>query len=99
MYGQTINVLLGIKEMDKRFLNKVVDQIVRETTIDYENDRIFTHFYTPTPLSLPFNYFPDFNPFIRLFRRHCKNVYGLNEVEKTWVWNEYKKIIKDKIDG
>ena len=85
--------------MKNNYLNKVVNQIVRETTIDYDYDRIFTHFYTIAPHYLPFDYFPDYGPFIRLFRRHCKNVYGLNEVEKTWVWNEYKKIIKDKIGG
>jgi hypothetical protein len=35
--------------MDKKFLNKVLDQIVRETEIDYENEKIFVPF-----LSLPF---------------------------------------------
>ena len=83
--------------MDYKFLHKVIDRIMSETTIDYDNDNIYTHFSPPSPR--PFNYFPDFNSFIRLFRRHCKNVYGLNDDEVSYVWEEYKKIIKDKINN
>ena len=72
--------------MDNKFLDKVVDQIVRETTIDYENDIIFT------PLHLLFisNLHPS-------FIIHCREVYGLNKEEIGYVWYEYRKIIKDKI--
>ena len=89
--------------MDKNYLNKVLDQIVRETTIDYENDRIFTPF---SPNSLPVslllsnrkNNIWNTSPLPhRLLRRHCKEVYGLNDDEVNYVWNEYKKIIKDKL--
>ena len=34
--------------MDYKFLHKVVDQLVYETTIDYENDRIFTPLSSPS---------------------------------------------------
>jgi len=83
--------------MDKKFLHRVLDQIVSETTIDYDERTIF----------LPFSFSPFsyscyslqllllFSP----FSKHCKNIYGLNEDEINYVWNEYKKIIKDKIDG
>ena len=82
--------------MKNNYLNKVLDQIVRETTIDYGYDNIYTHFNTPIPL--PFNYFfSDFIPFIPSFIEHCREVYGLNDDEVDYVWREYKKIIKDKI--
>ena len=83
--------------MDYKFLDKVLDHIVRETRIDYNERTIF----------LPFSFSPFsyscyslqllllFSP----FSKHCKNIYGLNEDEINYVWNEYKKIIKDKIDG
>jgi hypothetical protein len=81
--------------MDKKFLDKVVDQLVRETRIDYENDRIFTPFYLLSfPLSSlslsPFSPYPS-------FIIHCRDVYGLNEQEIKYVWKEYRNIIKDKI--
>lgn len=86
--------------MDYKFLNKVVDQIVNETTTDYDKEWVYTPF-TPFPLF----YSPISSSFLSrsyspsLFSRHCKEVYGLNEDETEYVWNEYKKIIKDKIDG
>ena len=88
--------------MDYKFLNKVVDQIVSETTIDYENDRIFTPFSPFYFISSFLSDVKDWNtsPLLhRLLRRHCKEVYGLNNDEVDYVWNEYKNIIKDKIDN
>ena len=89
--------------MDYKFLDKVVDQIVSETRIDYENDRIFTPFSPNSlPVSLLLSIVKDWNtsPLLhRLLRRHCKDVYGLNNDEIEYVWEEYKRIIKDKIDN
>ena len=78
--------------MDKRFLNKVVDQLVRETEIDYDGGRIYTPLSSLHPLSLyPFPP-PIFRPF---FSKHCKEVYGLNYEETEYVWDEYREIIID----
>tara|TARA_R110002126_G_scaffold188767_1_gene337142 strand:+ start:218 stop:502 length:285 start_codon:yes stop_codon:yes gene_type:complete len=89
--------------MDNKFLHKVVDQIVSETEIDYGRKVI----ETPFPLS-PF-FFLLFSSSYSLpsslflpssfssFLKHCKEVYGLNEEETEYVWNEYKDIIIDKI--
>ena len=81
--------------MDKKFLDKVVDQIVRETTIDYDNGRIdspFTVFYHSDLIMAPTA--PTY-----YFTTHCIDVYGLNDLEVEYVWNEYKNIIKDKINN
>ena len=84
--------------MDNKFLDKVVDQIVRETTIDYENDIIFTPFAPtlPLPPSPPSHllFISNLHP---SFIIHCREVYGLNKEEIGYVWYEYRKIIKDKI--
>jgi len=97
--------------MDNKFLDKVVDQILSETRIDYEymggsyeymGGRIFIPFHLHSlplpPVSFSFflksfsNYFPHFS-------EHCKSVYGLNKEETKYVWNEYRDIIKDKINN
>ena len=77
--------------MDYKFLDKVIDQIVSETTIDYDKGRI----YTPFPSSFKF----FISSYLLSFIKHCEDVYGLNEQEIDYVWNEYKDIINDKIEN
>ena len=87
--------------MDKKFLNKVLDQIVSETRIDYEWGEIqipFSDLSIDIPHSLLLHHL-DFHPFLFLFSDHCKNVYGLNKEETEYVWEEYKHIIIDKINN
>jgi hypothetical protein len=87
--------------MDKKFLNKVADHIVKETRIDFTKGRVYTFSFafsffppSPFPLSLSSLFF-----FHSLFSEHCENVYGLNNGEMDYVWKEYKSIILDKING
>jgi hypothetical protein len=95
MYLTTIPHQLIFICMDKRFLNKVVDQIVSETKIDYDRKVIGTPLH-PIPFHYPSpTFIRPTSPLI--FSRHCKNVYGLNEQEIKYVWKEYKKIINDEI--
>ena len=88
--------------MDKRFLDKVIDQIVRETMVDYDMRVItFPYFHQDSPVSinLPSRYtIPPIHT-KPSFDRHCKNIYGLNDGEIGYVWVIYRDIIKDKIDG
>ena len=76
----------------KKYLHKVVDQIVSETEVDHDEGRIYTPFQSPS-------FFPFFFVLstLTLFSRHCKSVYGLNKEETRYVWNEYGKIIHHKI--
>ena len=100
--------------MDYKFLDKVIDQIVNETTIDYDNEGVNFPFSVhpisntyPSPVHRsPFSVFSSFSPpchsplFLFLsFSNHCKDVYGLNLEEVSYVWKEYKDIIKDKIEN
>ena len=81
--------------MDKRFLDKVLNQIVSETMVDYDKERLYTPF---SPFSLLFFLPYHLLPYPTLpFSKHCKNVYGLNEDEVKYIWNEYKHIIKDML--
>ena len=89
--------------MDYKFLHKVVDQIVSETRIDYDEG-------ISSPVLLPFftlhysltekgpNYFIDVQKeSIYHFKKHCIDIYGLNEEEISYVWEEYREIIYNKI--
>jgi len=82
--------------MNKKFLDKVVDQIISETTIDRDERKIYTPF-SPSPLSFSFFHYSPLFSTLSPFTKHCKNVYGLNEDEVKYIWNEYKHIIKDML--
>tara|TARA_R110002126_G_scaffold218583_1_gene364292 strand:- start:187 stop:462 length:276 start_codon:yes stop_codon:yes gene_type:complete len=89
--------------MDKRFLHKVLNQLVRETRIDYDMGEIQFPFGSSSLLASPF-YRPRlllvvFSRLYSEYSKHCRDVYGLNEEETDYVWKEYKQIIKDKIDN
>ena len=78
---------------NKKYLDKVVEFLVRDTKIDYDQKRIQYPFYppfhylTPSPLFL----FPS------TLSKYCIDVYGLTDQEIEYVWVKYKDIIKDKI--
>ena len=89
--------------MDYKFLNKVIDQLVSETRIDYDKERVNAPFFPSSFLSFPLlSNFPHSIPpslFSSLrFFEHCESVYGLNDEEVNYVWNEYVQTIKDIID-
>ncbi len=87
--------------MDKRFLHMVAEQIVSETTIDYDKETIRTPFplinpnafacYLFTPSSPIFHGQPS--PFIS-FVKHCRDVYGLSNGEIDYVWVKWRDTIK-----
>jgi hypothetical protein len=89
--------------MDKKFLDRVIDQIVNETELDYENDKIFVPFYllslslSLSRLILLHDPFTNSSPFQSSFSKHCKNVYGLNYTETVYVWDQFRNNINNKI--
>lgn len=95
--------------MDNKFLNKVVDQIVGETTIDHDKERVYTPFSSPLSsyshvlflYSRP-PYFYSSRSFLSIvapFPYHCRDVYGLTDEEIFYVWDQFRQIIKDKINN
>ena len=85
--------------MDKKFLHKVIDQIVSETRIDYNelSPTLYTPFPYP-PLIISFSTFPPRFLFSS-FTNHCKDVYGLNDGEIIYVWKKYVNSIINKIEN
>ena len=84
--------------MDKKYLNKVIDQIFSETKFDYEymDGRVFLPYLDGFIL---FTNFLIVTPSYRsFFWAHSKNIYGLSEEETEYVWVEYNRIIKREIN-
>ena len=84
-----------MKDNQNIYLDKVVEFLVRDTKIDYKNEKI------TTPFSSFFHSFfyllPHFHLSTSSFSSYCKVTYGLTDQEIEYVWKEYKEIIKDKI--
>jgi len=89
--------------VDYKFLDKVVDQLVRETSLDINNKKVI---YVPESNPYGHRYSHQRNLFqylsslnsntpIKSLSGHCRDIYGLNDQEMLYVWNKYKKIIKD----
>ena len=79
--------------MNEKFLNKVLNQIVRETKIDSEGRVITTFTPSHLPLPHPSLLVPSFSPFFLYFYDHCRDIYGLTEDEIHYLWEKYKFII------
>lgn len=88
--------------MSKKFLDKVINQIVIETEIDYDDKVVHTPFTSPSLglITLPssshiFTGTHVMTP--NIFDKHCKDIYGLIDYEVEYVWYVYQEIIKNKI--
>tara|TARA_R110000823_G_scaffold191628_2_gene323159 strand:+ start:224 stop:499 length:276 start_codon:yes stop_codon:yes gene_type:complete len=88
--------------MDKIFLDKVINQIVSETILDYGDKVIKTPFsrwygFSFTYLSsLPYLIYPFVSD--SPFTKHCRDVYSLNGQETEYVWKVYRDDITYKIE-
>ncbi len=88
--------------MDKKFLDKVLDQILRETEIDYVKKRTyfpFSTFFYHHPNPILFLSTHSLSTLFYSFSDHCKNIYGLNKSEIDYVWGLFIIIITNKKNG
>ena len=85
---------------NKRYLDKVLDHLVKGTNIDYEKDLIVF-----PPLSSPFNSTLFFisssitTPPPLFFSSYCKNTFGLTQEEINYVFIQWREIMRDKIEN
>ena len=84
---------------NKKYLDKILNYLVRSTRIDYKNNFIYFPFSSPSSRTQSLTFFslsrrskPLFS-----FSKYCKNQFGLTDDEIEYVWNEYREIINDKI--
>ena len=79
------------KFLDKKFLDKVVDQIMSETIIEdsenyYGGNNSFRRIRWVFQPSFTNPYHINKNYFIH----HCKTIYGLNDDETEYVFDQFK---------
>jgi len=81
--------------MDKKFLHKVVGQLIRETEIDRYHNISVSYFSPPLPFrTFLFPLLPGVPlSLLSSFYKHCRDVYGLNNDEVDYVWEEYRNSI------
>ncbi len=86
---------------NKKYIDKVIEHLVRSTKIDYEKELIVF-----PPLSSPFNstllYITSKNTpkCPNFFSSYCKNTFGLTKEEIIYVYIQWRGIMRDKIkDG
>jgi len=95
---------------NKRYLDKVIEHLVRGTKIDYEKEQIHIPFYpTDHPFSLkpghPFGIFDLISsfffslPFDDRFENYCEKHFGLTILEFKFVKEGYFKNIDEKINA
>ncbi len=83
-----------------KYLNKVVDFLVKDTKINWEKKEFMFPFF-PTRIN-SMSILPSYRPptdtntnFFKYFRNH----YGLTDNEINYVWNTYKYIMIDKMNN
>ena len=83
---------------NKKYIDKVIEHLVRSTKIDYEKELIVF-----PPLSSPFNstllYITTKNTPTcpGFFSSYCKNTFGLTKEEINYVYIQWRAIMRDKI--
>ncbi len=83
----------------EKYLDRVLDHLIRRTKIDYEKGEIILPFkISSTPFGLSaFIYFYRSPPFSLPFVKYCNRQFGLTEEEIEYIYHRYVKIIEDKI--
>jgi len=87
--------------LDKEFLDKVVNQIVSETRIDYDKEEIYTPYFpiihfTHRRTILLFSILFSSSPYLS---SHCKDVYGIkDDQEIEYISTKYMEEITTIIE-
>jgi hypothetical protein len=99
---------------NKKYLDKVVGSLVRSTKMDYDKEEIQFPFLSSPPSYSTFifsssisfffsSYFSassfPLSTFFTSFTKYCKNTFGLTDDEIYYVWNQYRKILINKIEN
>ena len=96
------------EEIDKqqKFLEKIVDHMVKGSTIDHVEEEIRYPGAKFTPLTYkekrkPYAYIElsDLSTLggAGLFNRYCEEIFGLTEEETKYVWKKWFRIMRDKV--
>ena len=77
------------KDRHKKYLDKILKHILNNTKIDHEGEELygFTHSFLISKIKNKYYH----------FYKYCKNQFGLTEEEIDYVWDQWNKIMLDKI--
>mgnify|MGYP003661895257 FL=1 len=85
-----------MEDNQKKYLDKVISLLVRDSIIDYDKAEIHLPFFKdPFYLSNIHFFTPSHLP--PTVYRYCKNTYGIDGDEIEYVWDQYSVTIKEKI--
>ena len=91
-----------MKSNQKKYLDKVVDILDKETIFDYHNEEMRYPFPLSDSTYDGISIFPAIafsSSFRPTFSQYCRDTYGLTNPEIDYVWKEYGNIIKDEIEN
>ena len=97
MFGTYTQQLLIFMDKKEKYYNYVVNDIVKNTEIDYDQETITL----PSP-SFPllfFSTYSSFIPSILSFSKYVKARYGAHDEEMDIIWNQYRERIIKLIDN
>ena len=80
----------------ERYINYIIDDLVKKTEIDYETMRLTLPFLS-SPTSFPF-FFNLLSPH-PAFSEYVKERYGAHSEEINIIWNLYKERIQSLINN
>ena len=87
------------ESMDRKddYLNKIVEFLVTDTMVNQKNKVWYPPFYRLSSLSYDF-FFNEYRggDYPASFSNYTKDMYGLSDDDKKYVWDRYKNIILDK---
>jgi len=87
---------------NKKYLEKVLNHLVKNTHVDYRliDGKKFVENPYFSPLNIYINFYNYTNPNISpiFFERYCKNHFGLRTDEVDYLWNQYMPIIIKEIE-
>jgi hypothetical protein len=78
----------------EKYYNYVVEDIVKNTEIDYDQETIKSPFF---PQFIFFKYYPFSSNILSMFSNHVRKVYGVHSEEIDIIWVLYKKKIQSLI--
>ena len=93
---------------NKKYLDKVLEHMVKKTKIDYGEGEVLTPFASPLHFSLNPHSFLYLKPFLNIkhsdnffisFFSYTKNHFGLTDDEIRYIFKQYKENINYKIEN
>ena len=91
-----MDIYKKMKTKLEKYINYVVEDLVKNTRIDYDNKRIYPPF--SSSLFIPFSFFSSHSSIIS-FSPYIQKRYGARDEEIQIIWDLYRERIKELIDN